>query len=114
MRPPLWPVLSVIVCPPVGPWSELRGIRPSRVWPEDIRVIARAEAERLELPDYDLWLFDSRTLVRMHIDESDTTIGVELINDPDRVLAACRARDAATAAARPTVEVWAHTTSRDH
>ncbi|WP_381802133.1 DUF6879 family protein [Streptomyces niveus] len=78
---------------------------------EDIRVLTRTEAERLELPDYDLWLFDSRTLVRMHIDESDTTIGVELITDQGRVLAACKARDAATAAARPSAEVWAQVRS---
>lgn len=73
---------------------------------EDIRVLTRAEAEQLGLPDYDLWLFDSRTVARLHIDETDTTIGVELITDPARVLAACRARDAATAAARPTADVW--------
>ncbi|MFJ6438670.1 DUF6879 family protein, partial [Streptomyces sp. NPDC091416] len=40
---------------------------------EDIRVLPRAEAVRLGLPDFDLWLFDSRTLVRMHIDDTDTT-----------------------------------------
>lgn len=74
---------------------------------EDIRVLARAEAERLGLPDWDFWLFDSRTLIRMHIDDTDTTIGVEAITDPADVLAACRARDAAQAAAVPTAEVWA-------
>ncbi|QHY96541.1 hypothetical protein SSPS47_15605 [Streptomyces sp. S4.7] len=78
---------------------------------EDIRVLTRAEAEHLELPDYDLWLFDSRTLVRMHIDGSETTIGVELITDRGRVLSACKARDAATAAARSSAEVWAQVRS---
>lgn len=73
---------------------------------EDIRILARADAVRLGLPDWDLWLFDSRTLVRMHIDETDTTTGVEVINDPAEVLAACRARDAALAAAQPSAEVW--------
>ncbi len=78
---------------------------------EDIRVLPRAEAGRLELPDTDFWLFDSRTLVRMHIDTTDTTIGVELVDDPAEVLAACRARDAALAAARPSAEVWAQVRS---
>jgi hypothetical protein len=73
---------------------------------EDIRVLARAEAVRLHLPDYDLWLFDSRTLVRMHIDDTDTTTGVELVDDPAEVLAACHAWDTAQQAAVPTAEVW--------
>ncbi|MFF1690746.1 DUF6879 family protein [Streptomyces sp. NPDC058254] len=78
---------------------------------EDILVVPRAEAVRLELPDYDFWLFDSRTLVRMHIDDTDTTVGVELVDDAAEVLAACRARDAAQAAARPSAEVWAQVRS---
>jgi hypothetical protein len=78
---------------------------------EDIRVLYRAEAERLELPDFDLWLFDSRVLVRMHIDATDTTVGVEVIDDPTQALAACRARDAAWQAAVPTADVWARVRS---
>lgn len=78
---------------------------------EDIRVLARPEAERLELPDFDHWLFDSRTLVRMHIDDTDTTVGVEVINDPAVVLAACQARDAAWHFAVPTAEVWSQVRS---
>ncbi|MET7711019.1 DUF6879 family protein [Streptomyces sp. NPDC005407] len=78
---------------------------------EDIRVLTRAEANRLELPEHDLWLFDSRILVRMHIDDTDTTLGVELVDDAAEVLAACRARDAAWPLARPTAEVWAQVRS---
>lgn len=78
---------------------------------EDIRVLTRAEAARLGLPDWDFWLFDSRTLVRMHIDDTDTTTGVEVIEEEEPVLAACRARDAAWAAAAPTAEVWARVRS---
>lgn len=74
---------------------------------EDIRVLWRADAVRLGLPDFDFWLFDSSALVRMHIDETDTTVGVELIDEEEQVLAACRARDAAWAQAAPTAEVWA-------
>lgn len=78
---------------------------------EDIRVLPRSEAVRLNLPDFDLWLFDSHVLVRMHIDDTDTTVGVELVDDPAEVLAACRARDTAWAAAVPTAEVWAQVRS---
>jgi hypothetical protein len=78
---------------------------------EDIRVLARSEAVRLLLPGFDFWLFDSRTLVRMHIDTTDTTVGVELIEDPAEVLAACQARDAASRVAVPTAEVWAQVRS---
>ncbi|MGW4784873.1 DUF6879 family protein [Streptomyces sp. NPDC004230] len=62
---------------------------------EDIRNLTRAEAERLRLPDYDFWLFDSRVLVRFAFDENDTTLGVYVTEDPAEVLAACQARDAA-------------------
>ncbi|MFF8971455.1 DUF6879 family protein [Streptomyces sp. NPDC014995] len=78
---------------------------------EDIRVLSRSEAVRLGLPDFDLWLFDSHVLVRMHIDDTDTTIGVEVIDDRAEVLAACRARDAAWRVAVPTAEVWAQVRS---
>jgi hypothetical protein len=62
---------------------------------EDIRNLPRAEAERLDLPDFDFWLFDSRVLARFVFDEQDTTLGVVLSEDPAEVLAACQARDAA-------------------
>ncbi|MEF2529155.1 MULTISPECIES: DUF6879 family protein [Streptomyces] len=78
---------------------------------EDIRVLARAEAERLELPEFDFWLFDSRTLVRFHIDDQDVTTGVEVIDDPAEVLAACRARDRAWPLAAPSGDVWAQVRS---
>ncbi|MFE6849013.1 DUF6879 family protein [Streptomyces sp. NPDC057686] len=78
---------------------------------EDMRVLPRAEAVGLELPEYDFWLFDSRTLVRFHIDEQDVTTGVEVVEDPGEVLAACRARDRAWSAATPSAEVWAQVRS---
>lgn len=43
----------------------------------------------------------------MHIDDTDTTTGVELFEDPAVVLAACRARDTSWALAVPTGQVWA-------
>jgi hypothetical protein len=62
---------------------------------EDIRNLPRTEAERLRLPDYDFWLFDSKIVARFAFDEEDTTLGVYVTEDPAEVLAACQARDAA-------------------
>jgi len=62
---------------------------------EDIRNLPRAEAERLRLPEYDFWLFDSRVVARFAFDDNDTTLGVYVTADPAEVLAACQARDAA-------------------
>lgn len=71
---------------------------------EDIRNLPRAEAERLRLPDYDFWLFDSKILARFAFDEGNTTLGVYVTEDPTEVLAACQARDAAWHHATPTTE----------
>ncbi|MEV6720721.1 DUF6879 family protein [Streptomyces xanthochromogenes] len=62
---------------------------------EDIRNLTRSEAGRLGLPDWDFWLFDSRTLVRFVFDDEDNTLGVIVSEDPPEVLAACQARDKA-------------------
>jgi hypothetical protein len=62
---------------------------------EDIRNLTRAEAERLRLPDFDFWLFDSKVVARFAFDDEDTTLGVYVTEDPAEVLAACQARDAA-------------------
>ncbi|MFB4424790.1 DUF6879 family protein [Streptomyces sp. QL37] len=62
---------------------------------EDIRNLPRGRAEQLGLPDHDFWLFDSRLVARFVFDETDTTLGVILSEDPADVAAACQARDAA-------------------
>jgi hypothetical protein len=62
---------------------------------EDIRVLPRARAQELRLPDHDFWLFDSKILARFAFDDEDTTLGVYVTEDPAEVLAACQARDAA-------------------
>ncbi|MEV7788658.1 DUF6879 family protein [Streptomyces sp. NPDC088106] len=69
---------------------------------EDIRNLSRADADRLRLPEYDFWLFDSKILARFAFDEDDTTLGVHVTEDPAEVLAACQARDAAWHHATPT------------
>ncbi|MEU0283565.1 hypothetical protein ACIQAD_34940 [Streptomyces sp. NPDC088551] len=47
----------------------------------------------------------------MHIDDSEVTVGVELIEAGPEVLAACRARDVLMPFALPTAEVWARVRS---
>lgn len=49
---------------------------------EDIRYLARTEAQQLGLPNHDYWLFDSRKLARLHFDDSDDRLlTVEIIED---------------------------------
>ncbi|MFF2187269.1 DUF6879 family protein [Streptomyces sp. NPDC058155] len=60
---------------------------------EDIRFMLRPDATRYGLPADDFWLFDSRVLARFNWD--DASRRMELSTDPEEVLCACQARDAA-------------------
>ena len=60
---------------------------------EDIRYLDRADAHGV--PDYDYWLFDSRTLVRMHFAEDETFLGGELVEDAAVIVRHNYWRDAA-------------------
>lgn len=72
--------------------------------PEDIRILSRAKAEALQLPEADFWLLDSKILATLHFDGEDRTMGVELSEEPDQVLRACQIRDAAWHYAIPARE----------
>jgi hypothetical protein len=78
---------------------------------EDIRNLWRADAERCALPDFDFWLFDSRTLVKFAIDDNGVTLGVHVLEDAENVVRACQARDAALHFAIPTSEFQARVPS---
>jgi len=69
---------------------------------EDIRNLYRADAVRIGLPDFDFWLFDSRTVVKFVIDDEGVTLGVQVLKDAESVVRACQARDAALHFAVPT------------
>jgi hypothetical protein len=71
---------------------------------EDIRNMWRADAQRLGLPDYDFWLFDSRLVMKFHFSDQNETLGVQLIEEPAEVLRACQVRDLAWHYAVPTGE----------
>ena len=62
---------------------------------EDIRHLARVDADRVHLPERDFWIFDSRILLEMHFDAADEYLGAELVEDPAKVLEGCQVRDAA-------------------
>ncbi|MCX5561712.1 DUF6879 family protein [Streptomyces sp. NBC_00038] len=62
---------------------------------EDIRNLWRADAERLQLPDADFWIFDSRLVARLNFDDADDLVSVELITEPVEVNRYAQARDGA-------------------
>jgi hypothetical protein len=62
---------------------------------EDIRYLPRARAKELGLPDEDYWLFDSRRVAVLRIDDDGVRLGVEVIDDPAEVVKRCYWRDAA-------------------
>lgn len=64
---------------------------------EDIRVIPLADAGEWpdDLPLFDYWLFDSARLYAMRYTEDGAWGGAEHITDPQRIVEACQARDAA-------------------
>ncbi|MBA6437857.1 MULTISPECIES: DUF6879 family protein [Streptomyces] len=78
---------------------------------EDIRNLYRSDAERIGLPDYDFWLFDSRSVVKFVIDSEGTTLGVHVLEDAESVVRACQIRDAAWHHAVPTREFEAQVPS---
>ncbi|MDQ1029422.1 hypothetical protein QF035_007004 [Streptomyces umbrinus] len=62
---------------------------------EDIRQLWRADAERLQLPGEDFWIFDSRLVARLDFGEADNLVDVELITEPVEVNRYAQVRDAA-------------------
>ena len=60
---------------------------------EDIRYLARDDAQGL--PEFDYWMFDSRTVAKMHWSDQDELLGFELIEDPAEVVELNYQRDVA-------------------
>jgi len=54
-----------------------------------------------DIPEHDFWLFDSSYLYVMNYEPDGTWAGAVCVSDPARVVAACRARDAALRRAIP-------------
>lgn len=62
---------------------------------EDIRNMWRTDADRLQLPAEDFWLFDSRLIALLRFDGDDQLTHVDLITEPAEVVRCSRVRDAA-------------------
>jgi hypothetical protein len=70
---------------------------------EDIRIIPVMDgtAGPADLPRQDFWLFDSSKLYVMHYGPDGLWVGAQRIHDPQAIVDACRARDAALNGAIP-------------
>jgi hypothetical protein len=76
---------------------------------EDIGIIPVTADWPADVPHADFWLFDSSRLYLMHYEPDGTWRGASRVSDPERIVEACRARDAALHRATP----WrAYVTSR--
>ncbi|ESP97077.1 hypothetical protein B591_22341 [Streptomyces sp. GBA 94-10 4N24] len=62
---------------------------------EDIRVLRRSQADALDLPAEDFWVFDSRVVALLHHDSDDNLTEVELLTNPVEVLRYAQVREAA-------------------
>ncbi|BFP50655.1 hypothetical protein SCMC78_04620 [Streptomyces sp. CMC78] len=62
---------------------------------EVIRNLSRTQADALQLPLEDFWLFDSRLVALLRFDGDDNLVDVELITEPAEVVRYAMARDAA-------------------
>lgn len=74
---------------------------------EDIRNVWRVDADRLQLPADDYWLFDSRLAAKLRFDDEDHLVDVELITEPAEVVRYSVIRDAAWHHAVPYEEFTA-------
>jgi hypothetical protein len=50
---------------------------------EDIRYLARADANALNLPDHDFWVFDSVRLIELRFTADGRPLYHDLVTDPD-------------------------------
>ncbi len=74
---------------------------------EDIRIVWRADADRLQLPSEDFWLFDSRLAALLRFDDGDHLVDVELVTEPAEIVRYSVIRDAAWHHAVPHEELAA-------
>lgn len=68
---------------------------------EDARNLWRVDAERVQLPAEDFWIFDSRLVAILRFDDEDVLRDVEIVTEPAEVLRYCQVRDAAVFASVP-------------
>jgi hypothetical protein len=81
---------------------------------DDIRYLTRDQAEAVDLPNHDYWLFDSRKLVKMHFGDDDRFVGAEVVDDPTTIVQHNYWRDVARHHATPRDEFVAKHEQRDY
>ncbi|WP_329116483.1 DUF6879 family protein [Streptomyces sp. NBC_01465] len=81
--------------PTTGQLYLLDNARRNSATGEDMRNLWRADAGRLQLPEEDFWIFDSRMVALLHFDDEDVLLNVELITDPAEVVRYLQAKDVA-------------------
>jgi hypothetical protein len=52
---------------------------------EDIRFLAMADANKLDLPDHDFWVYDSARMVELRFTDDGRIVGYDLLTDLDTV-----------------------------
>ncbi|MEW2117315.1 DUF6879 family protein [Streptomyces sp. NPDC005474] len=80
---------------------------------EEISNLWRADAERLNVPEEDFWIFDSRLVALLNFDGADNLVSVELITEPAEVVGYSMARDAAMHHAIPYEDFAASLTAKE-
>ncbi|MER8031274.1 DUF6879 family protein [Streptomyces bauhiniae] len=98
--------------PTVGQLYLLDNARRNSAVGEKILNVWREDADRLDLPDGDFWIFDSRLVALLNFDEADNLVSVELITEPAVVLRYATVRDAALHEAVPYEEFAARLAAR--
>lgn len=81
--------------PTVGQLYLLDNAKHNSTFGENIRNLSREEADRLQLPAADFWLFDGRLVALLRFDDDDQLVDVELITEPAEVVRYSRIREAA-------------------
>lgn len=79
---------------------------------EDIRYLSRDQANRLDLPDHDFWLFDGR-LAMLWFTHDNRLLGAQWVADPAVAKLHERWLDVALGAATPYAEFLAEDPSRE-
>ena len=63
----------------------LRNCRDNVAAGEDMRYLTRPDADRLDLPDHDFWLFDDKRLVLLWFTPNNRLLGGQVVADEDVV-----------------------------
>jgi hypothetical protein len=89
-------------------WSAPRNVEAG----EDIRFLAMADGNKLDLPDHDFWVYDSARLVELRFTDDGRVVGYDLFTDLDSVARQEEWINRAFAAATPYADYVAEDPTR--